>query len=259
MHLFPHWNRAMTLLYSGRRTFMMTSSARQTPLAAAPLPQEEILMRRSAAGEILADETRAVAAAYPVSAGSSALDACAEISPEQRDALFLEFAPLMRRLLRQYASNDPEMREDLRGELYYRFTQLCNEFDRGRGVPLRPYLVRKLTAAAYTYARQTWRRDRRELSLEVGEEMGEQGPSIDPTASWDHALAMQRVLHVLPEGISQLPTRQRRLVVARYYEQRSFEEIAESLDIRVATARSILRHGLNNLRKWIQREKLDWD
>ena len=115
-----------------------------------------------------------------------------------------------------------------------------------------------MTAAAYTFARHHWRRDRRELSLEFGEEMGDQGPSVDPTASWDSALAMEQVLNVLPEGITQLPRRQKQLVVWRYYEQKSFEEIAGLLDIRVATARSILRHGLNNLRKWIQRERLDW-
>jgi RNA polymerase sigma factor (sigma-70 family) len=174
-----------------------------------------------------------------------------------RDALFAEFAPLIRRLIRQYAGEDPEMREDMRGEIYYRFSQLLDEWDPARGVPLRPYIVRKLSAAAYTFARHHWRRDRRELSMEFGEEFGDQGPSMDPTSSWDHALAMEAVLNVLPEGITQLPRRQRQLVVWRYYEQRSFEEIAQRLDIRVATARSILRHGLNNLRKWIQREKLE--
>lgn len=194
-------------------------------------------------------ERPAPASANPLSANPALLD---------RDTLFGEFAPLTRRLIRQYAGEDPEMREDMRGEIYCRFSQLYDEWDPARGVPLRPYLVRKLTAAAYTFARHHWRRDRRELSLEFGEEFGDPGPSIDPTSSWDSALAMEQVLNLLPEGITQLPRRQRQVVVWRYYEQRTFEEISERLDIRVATARSILRHGLNNLRKWIQREKLDW-
>lgn len=181
-----------------------------------------------------------------------------ESSLAARDALFAEFAPLVRRLIRQYAGEDPEMRADMKGEIYWRFSQLHEEWDPERGVPLRPYLVRKLSAAAYTFARHHWRRDRRELRMEFGEDSGDQGPSNDPTASWDHSLAMEQVLNLLPEGITQLPRRQKQVVVWRYYEQRSFEDIAERLNIRVATARSILRHGLNNLRRWIQREKLDW-
>jgi RNA polymerase sigma factor (sigma-70 family) len=231
---------------------MMTSSARTVPLPAGGPMQEEMFLRAPEPRTAVNDAT------LPGEVHVAAKPATSLLSPEQRDALFLEFAPLVRRLLRQYANDDAEMREDMRGELYCRFSQLCQEYDASRGVPLRPYIIRKLTAAAYTFARQTWRRDRRELSYELGEEFGEQGPSIDPTASWNHALAMQQVLRALPDGITQLPTRQRRVVVARYYEQRSFEEIAESLDIRISTARSILRHGLNNLRKWIQREKLDW-
>jgi RNA polymerase sigma factor (sigma-70 family) len=225
---------------------MMTTSPRSGPLSAAVPPIEEIAKSAPAGGLVL-------------SAPLAARAAAAIVSDMDRDALFAEFAPLVRRLIRQYAGEDPEMREDMRGEIYYRFCLLLDEFDPARGVPLRPYLVRKLSAAAYTFARHHWRRDRRELSMEFGEEMGDQGPSIDPTASWDHALAMEKVLNVLPEGITQLPRRQRQVVVWRYYEQRSFEEISERLEIRVATARSILRHGLNNLRRWIQREKLDWE
>jgi RNA polymerase sigma factor (sigma-70 family) len=214
---------------------MMPSSPRSGTLTAAPISREDIPLHA------------------PLSSRLPVIT-----SPDERDARFAEFAPLVRRLIRQYAGDDPEMREDMRGEIYCRFSLLMDEWDPSRGVPFHPYIVRKLSAAAYTFARHHWRLDRRELSMEFGEEMGDQGPSVDPTSSWNHALAMEQVLNLLPEGITQLPRRQRQLVVWRYYEQRSFEEIAERLDIRVATARSILRHGLNNLRKWIQREKLDW-
>ena len=37
-------------------------------------------------------------------------------------------------------------------------------------------------------------------------------------------------------------------MIWRYYDQRSYEDIAEMLKIQVSTARSLLRHGLNNLR-----------
>ncbi|HEU4754896.1 MAG TPA: sigma-70 family RNA polymerase sigma factor, partial [Armatimonadota bacterium] len=61
-------------------------------------------------------------------------------------------------------------------------------------------------------------------------------------------LSLEEVLRELPAAIARLPLRQRQVVIWRYYEGRSFEDIAEVLEIRPATARSILRHGLNNLR-----------
>jgi len=178
---------------------------------------------------------------------------------EDRDALFAEFTPLLRRLVRQYAGEDFELREDLRSEMYCRFSQLYDEWDPTRGIPRRPYLVRKLSAAAYTYARQNWRRDRRETSLELGEEYGDQGPSEDPTDSWDHSLALDQILEALPAGITRLPERQRKVLLWRYIDERPFEDIAKDLNIQVSTARSILRHSLNNLRKWIKDKDLAWE
>src|SRR5207247_397741 len=63
----------------------------------------------------------------------------------ERDTLWVEFQPLVRRLVRQYGDT-LEMREDLAGEIYCRFCALLDAFDPNRGVPLRPYLVRQLTA-----------------------------------------------------------------------------------------------------------------
>jgi len=165
-----------------------------------------------------------------------------------RDELYTDFQPLIRRLLRQYGESS-EIREELAGELYCRFNDLLKSFDPNRGVPLRAYLVRTLTAAAYTFARSHWRRQKREVSMEPETNAEDIAPSVDPTDDWDRQLVMQQVLSRLPDVIAQLPQRQRQVVIWRYYESRSFEEIAETLNIRVATARSLLRHGLNNLRK----------
>jgi len=84
-----------------------------------------------------------------------------------RDALYGEFQPLVRRLIRQYGGDDFELRQDLSGEVYFRFCSLLDAYDPTRGVPLRPYLVRQLTASVYTYARQQWRARKREVSLDV--------------------------------------------------------------------------------------------
>lgn len=203
-------------------------------------------------------------AVCPASAPPASHDARSEPQPpaqdsllKQREALFAEFTPLVRRLIRQYG-DDSEIRQELEGEIYCRFCALLDAYDPTRGVPLRPYLVRQLTASIYTFARHHWRRQRREVSLELDAGGGEPLAAVDPTDQWTHDLTVQQVLKALPEAIGKLPRRQRQVVIWRYYEERSFEEIAQRLDVQLATARSLLRHGLNNLRRWIAQEHLEY-
>src|SRR5579872_3052078 len=80
---------------------------------------------------------------YPIRSDASE-EAAAPLAEEMdRDQLYAEFAPLVRRLLRQYGQ-DPELKKDLAGEIYCRFCALLQAYDPQRGVPLRPYLVRQL-------------------------------------------------------------------------------------------------------------------
>jgi len=170
--------------------------------------------------------------------------------PDDRDGLYAGFAPLVRRLIRQYGQ-DADMREDLAGEIYCRFCALLDAFDPSRGVPLRPYLVRQLSLATYTYARQQWRITKREATWEMDEARAEKTVAFDPTVEWLAAIAHDQAAALLPAAMEKLPARQRNVVIWRYYEERSFEEIAELLGVQPTTARSLLRHGLNNLRKAI--------
>lgn len=173
-----------------------------------------------------------------------------------RHELYADFQPLVKRLIRQYGDCH-ELRQDLAGEIYCRFNSLLDAYDPERGVPLKPYLVRQLTASVYTYARHQWRRQRREVSIELNIQAAEAIDCPDPTRQWLHDLAMQQVIQALPDGIQKLPQRQKQVLIWRYYEGRSFEEISELLNIRLATARSILRHSLNNLRRWMAQQKLE--
>ena len=170
------------------------------------------------------------------------------LDPIDRDSLYAEFAPLIRRLLRQYGE-DPEVRKDLIGEIYCRFCALLELYDPRRGVPLRPYLVRQLSASVYTFARHHWRVRRRETGLEIGEGQEARVRGEDPTAQWNQALIQEEIASTLPAAIAALPTRQRQVVLWRYYDAYSFEQIAAMLEIQPATVRSLLRHGLNNLRQ----------
>jgi RNA polymerase sigma factor (sigma-70 family) len=167
-----------------------------------------------------------------------------------REQLFAEFQPLVRRLIRQYG-NDAETRKDLEGEVYYLFCSLLHAYDPTRGVPLKPDLVRNLTASVYTLVRSQWRRQRREVSLDWDSGRSEPTDGHDPSTEWDHDMVTEQVLQALPKIIAHLPTRQRQVVISRYYDGESFEQIALRLNIQPATVRSLLRHGLNALRAHI--------
>ncbi|HEY3282485.1 MAG TPA: sigma-70 family RNA polymerase sigma factor [Armatimonadota bacterium] len=176
-------------------------------------------------------------------------------SDEERDTLYQDFRPLVRRLTRQYGDSY-EIRQDLEGEIYCRFCELLRVYDPSRGVPLRAYIVRKLISSVYTYARSQWRRQRHEVSLEGDGDQGPLSSGVDPTAEWDDGLVKQELLKALPSAIERLPHRQRQVVIWRFYESRSYEEIAEILGICQATVRSLMRHGLNNLRRQVALGKI---
>lgn len=169
----------------------------------------------------------------------------------ERDVLFSEFQPLVRKLIRIYGT-EPGLREELPGEIYCRFCLLLDAYNPERGIPLKPYLVRQLTSSVYTFARHQWRRQKREVLLEPdhGDSIRPHfDPYFDPSETWNDTLMFQGLRQGLPQAFSHLSSRQRQVVIWRYYEAQSFEEIAERLDIQVSTARSILRHGLHNIRR----------
>ncbi len=168
-------------------------------------------------------------------------------SHSERDLLFSQFQPLVRRLLKQYADS-PEQRKDLSGEIYRRFHEYFYAYDPSRGVPLRPYLVRQLTASIYSYARGQWLIRRRETSLldRYDQELGID--CRDPTPQWNDRMDAEALMHTLPDAIEALPARQRAVVIMRYYGEHSFETISSRMGIAPATARSLLCHGCNKLR-----------
>lgn len=170
--------------------------------------------------------------------------------PGWREWLYGEMQPLIRKLVRRY-SDCPDSRQDLSGELYYRFCALLEEFDPQRGIPLRGYLIRQLSASAYTHARSRWRRRRQESSLDAAPHIAQTLGGPDPSGEWDDKIVHEAFVRHLREEIGGLPQRQRQVLIGRYYDGRSFEDIAEVMGIEPATARSLLRHALQNLRKRI--------
>lgn len=166
-----------------------------------------------------------------------------------RDEMYAQFAPLVKRLILHYGGC-AQLREELVGEIYCRFSALLDAFDPTRGVPLRAYLVKQLNCSVYTYVRAYRRSAGRELAIEPGQAEQERGLSFDPTKEWDDVIIARDIKRVMPDALGALPDRQRRLVIGRYFENRSFEDLANALSIQPSSARSLLRHGLNNMRRW---------
>ena len=182
---------------------------------------------------------------------------------EQRDhqdsaVLYSSFQPLVNGLIHRYG-DDPELREDLKSEIYYRFCLLLSSYDTSRNIPLRPYLITQLSASVYTYVRQQRLRKMREVSCEPEMEAAFFPNAIDPSEQWNDNLVLQEVLRHLPVVLYQLSQRQRQVVIWRYYEERSYEEIADRLAIKMTTVRSLLRHGLRNMRRMLEEKAVSID
>ena len=84
-------------------------------------------------------------------------------------------------------------------------------------------------------------------------------PSAETPNAQDNEALRQEFRKTVAESLEHLPLRQRQILTMRYYESRSLEEISELLDIREATVRTLLRHGVNNLRRHFKRSYLTVD
>lgn len=172
--------------------------------------------------------------------------ACAD-SPEapktpvekQWEALYGHLQPVIERLLLQYPAA-AEGEAELRGTIRSRYFELVEAHDPASGIPLRPYLVRMLTAWVYTVAcyngdlRRAEERFRNEFVPSLAEGQMEEA---------------QGVLTALPAAISRLPRKERLTVIGRYYEGRSCEEVAAALAVEPEVVRALLRRALARLRR----------
>lgn len=163
-----------------------------------------------------------------------------------REALYQQFRPLVNSLLRRYGKT-PELKQDLSGEIYYRFCRLVEAYDPSRGIPICAYVARMLSQSVFNYVRDYWRGESRLVQLPDEHQLEETIGAV-ATPAYEDSLIAEELRSALPAAIARLPHRQRLVVVWRYYDNRSFEEIAEELQVKPATVRSLLRHGIAALR-----------
>lgn len=168
-------------------------------------------------------------------------------SHPDKAALYEQLQPLIKRLLYRYGKTT-ELRLDLRGEIYYQFSQLVDSYQPERGIPIRAYLTRMLCQRVFNYVRDFWRAESHYVAF--GSDAIDLLESIPDTngAEWDEVLVADEILNTLPAAVGRLPHRQRLVVVWRYYDNLTFGEIAQRLGVKEATARSLLRHAIASLR-----------
>lgn len=167
---------------------------------------------------------------------------------EDREALYAEIQPLVQRLILRYGKV-PELRRDLQGEIYWRFCRLMAEYNADRGIPIRAYVICKLQQQIFNYVRDYWRASRRTVPLERPDDAEQDTASACEVGDPLHRLLVQELYDALPGAIADLPDRQRMIIVCRYFEGLSYEEIAVRMGIKTASVRSLQRFALEALRR----------
>lgn len=131
---------------------------------------------------------------------------------------------------------------DLSQEIFLRVYENLDRFDPRR--PFRPWLYRIATNYCYDFLRRQGRRrdSVEEVSLAEGEAVA--NGHVDP----EDALLQGEVQRVVEEVIASLPARYRPVVILRYVEGMSYQEIAEALQLPLGTVKTYLHRSRELLR-----------
>jgi hypothetical protein len=136
----------------------------------------------------------------------------------ERDSLYIELEPLFLRLTGATGSSNGLI-PDEGNVLYDRFCKIYSAYDPSYGFPLRPYLVRHLTA------------------------LFQSNSHANALGASDGAAPRR-----MRDAIENLPTSQREAVTLRYYYGKQIGDIARRLDVDPGAASAILDAGLDTLR-----------
>jgi len=119
-----------------------------------------------------------------------------------------------------------------------------------RIVRKRRYLAAARCLDAYVYqiarneATSFLRRHRRERRLEPDAQLW-----LVPA---EPAATIRETAEALQAALTRLPPRQREIVVLKTYQDKTFREIAEMLDVSLNTVASRYRYGMEKLRAWLK-------
>jgi RNA polymerase sigma-70 factor (ECF subfamily) len=139
-------------------------------------------------------------------------------------------------------THDEALSEDVVQDTYIRLYQRIRHFDETR--PFEPYLMRSVVNAASNAVRM----DHRSTSLEEVDP-ARFGHLLDQAASVEAQVESRQLERELMRCLSQLPPRQRAVIVQRYYLEWSEREMAQALDAPPGTVKWLLHAARSRLRR----------
>jgi RNA polymerase sigma-70 factor, ECF subfamily len=135
-----------------------------------------------------------------------------------------------------------DLAEDVAQEAFLRAYRALDRFETGR--PFGPWIARIAANLAINE-----RRSPRSREEELDENAGDGSPSTSPGPL--QALLEHEAGRVLEEALGRLPAEQRAVFVLRVFEELSYQEIADALEISPGTVMSRLSRAREKLRKLV--------
>ncbi len=151
---------------------------------------------------------------------------------------------LARRLLR-----DSMEAENVAQETFLRLMLSANRIDLTQ--PIKPYIFR----IAVNQCRDLMRKHRPLVFTDLGDDSAQIVDAIidDQPEPWE-SLAQAELETRLRHAIDQLPARFQTVILLRYFEDLSYEDIARALDLPLNTVRTFLRRAKAQLREALEPE-----
>jgi RNA polymerase sigma-70 factor (ECF subfamily) len=139
-------------------------------------------------------------------------------------------------------THDEQMAEDAVQETFLRVTRQIRHFDEGR--PFEPYLMRSVMHAAIDAAEKNakW------LPLEGGDNLEWVRAWIDCASRTEDEVEYNQLKTEIYQALAQLSPRQRTVIIQRYYQDMSEQEMAEILSIAPGTIKWLLHAARKRMR-----------
>ncbi|ANF98678.1 RNA polymerase subunit sigma [Paenibacillus bovis] len=138
--------------------------------------------------------------------------------------------------------NRSEDTADVVSEVYMALFRSLHNYDSGK--PFQKWLNGLIVAQTSNWNRKLWRRFRLNLRTSAYQEKEQMTHT-----SADTPVIRQESERELLNLVQQLPSKLRSVIIMRYYQEYSFQEVADVLDIPLGTAKSRHHQAIAKLRK----------
>lgn len=142
---------------------------------------------------------------------------------------------------------DKDVTKDIIGQFFLHIWDHREKFSSAGNI--KPYLIVSFKRYLIEYLRKI----SRQLNITEYESSAYEYPYEDYIVAWQNE---ETIKTLLKNAISELPERQRELVQLRFYEQLSYEEIAEKTSLSIRTVYNKLHEAIKKLRNPMLRENI---